>query len=158
MNNTRHAKRPVSILVADDDQDDCLLTREAFAESRIANKLNFVHDGEQLMNYLLRRHPYEDSKKYPLPGLILMDLNMPRMDGREALNEIKRHPHLRCIPVIVLTTSSSEQDIAHSYKCGVNSFITKPVTYSGLVDMAHLVGSYWLGLVELPNLTQLPEA
>lgn len=158
MNDKHHPKRSVLILVADDDQDDCLLTREAFEESQIPAELDFVHDGEQLMNYLLHRAPFEDAKKYPLPGLILMDLNMPRMDGREALTEIKQHPYLRCIPVIVLTTSGSQQDIVHSYQCGVSSFITKPVTFTGLVDMARLLGRYWLDLVELPNLNELPEA
>ena len=157
MNSNRHSNHSVRILMADDDQDDCLLTREAFEESQTATELDFVHDGEQLMNYLLHRPPFDDEKKYPLPGLILMDLNMPRMDGREALNEIKQHIHLRCIPVIVLTTSSSEQDIVRSYRCGANSFITKPVTYSGLIDIANLVGSYWLNLVALPNLNKLPE-
>lgn len=157
MNNNPHTQRRIRILVADDDQDDCLLTREAFAESHIATELDFVHDGEQLLSYLLHRPPFDDAKKYPLPGLILMDLNMPRMDGREALKEIKQHPQLRCIPVIVLSTSCSEQDVLCSYQCGANSFITKPVTFSGLVDMANRLGSYWLDLVALPNLNELPE-
>ncbi|MFN3580632.1 MAG: response regulator [Pseudomonas sp.] len=157
MNNNRPTNKSVRILVADDDHDDCLLTREAFEDSQVAPTLDFVHDGEQLMNYLLHRPPYEDAKKYPLPGLILLDLNMPRMDGREALTEIKQHPLLRRIPVIVLTTSSSEQDIAQSYQCGVNSFITKPVTYSGLVDMVNLLSRYWLDMVKLPKLTPLSE-
>lgn len=157
MNTNQHTQRRVRILVADDDQDDCLLTREAFEESQIATRLDFVHDGEQLMNYLLHRPPFEDAKKYPLPGLILMDLNMPRVDGREALTAIKQHPHLRCIPVIVLTTSCSEQDILYSYQCGASSYITKSVSYSGLVDMAKHLGSYWLDLVQLPNLNQLSE-
>lgn len=157
MNNKHHAKRPILILVADDDQDDCLLTREAFEESQVFAELDFVHDGEQLMNYLLHRPPFQDKTKYPLPGLILMDLNMPRMDGREALNKIKQHPHLRCIPLIVLSTSCSERDIIDSYKSGASSFITKPATYSGLISMADLLGSYWLELVKLPNLNQASE-
>lgn len=157
MKNDRPSNRGVRILVADDDHDDCLLTREAFEDNHVALTLDFVHDGEQLMNYLLHRSPYEDAKKYPLPGLILLDLNMPRMDGREALLEIKQHPFLRCIPLIVLTTSSSELDISQSYQGGVNSFITKPVTYSGLVDMVSLLSRYWLDMVKLPNLTPLSE-
>lgn len=141
---------PVHILIADDDQDDCLMTREAFAECRIGNPLHFVHDGEALLDYLRRHAPYDDEELYPLPGLILLDLNMPRMDGREALHAIKSDALLRCIPVVVLTTSSAEEDILRSYEMGSNSFITKPVTYTGLLEVVKSLGRYWLEIVELP--------
>jgi CheY-like chemotaxis protein len=140
----------VNILIADDDQDDCLLTREAFRECKIGNRLHFVHDGEALLDYLKRRPPYDDEQKYPMPGLILLDLNMPLKDGREALMEIKADTALRAIPVVILTTSSAEEDILVSYDLGVNSFITKPVSYSGLIETVRALARYWLDIVELP--------
>lgn len=140
----------VNILIADDDQDDCLMTREAFRECRIANRLHFVHDGEALLDYLKRRPPYDDEQRYPMPGLILLDLNMPLKDGREALIEIKADAALRVIPVVILTTSSAEEDVLRSYELGVNSFITKPVSYSGLIEVIRALGRYWLDIVELP--------
>lgn len=150
MDTLKRTMRPVHILVADDDQDDCLLMREAFDESRVSNTVSFVHNGEELIDYLLRHPPY-NSDEYPLPGLILLDLNMPLMDGREALALIKQNSHLNHIPIVVLTTSSANEDITHSYAAGVNSFICKPVTFSGLVEVAHTLGQYWLELVELPT-------
>lgn len=143
--------QPIHILVADDDQDDCLMMREAFKENRVSNPLHFVHDGEALLDYLQRRPPYDDEVRYPLPGLILLDLNMPRMDGREALQAIKSDAQLRGIPVVVLTTSSAEEDIVRSYNTGGNSFISKPVTYTGLLDVVKTLGRYWLEIVELPK-------
>ncbi|WP_373387430.1 response regulator [Pseudomonas alcaligenes] len=140
----------VDILIADDDQDDCLMTREAFRECRIANRLHFVHDGEALLDYLKRRPPYNDEQRFPMPGLILLDLNMPLKDGREALMEIKADAALRSIPVVILTTSSAEEDVLRSYDIGVNSFITKPVSYSGLIEVIRALGRYWLDIVELP--------
>lgn len=142
--------QPIHILIADDDQDDCLMTREAFQECRVSNPLHFVHDGEALLDYLQRRPPYNDDELYPLPGLILLDLNMPRMDGREALQAIKSDAQLRGIPVVILTTSSAEEDILCSYDMGGNSFITKPVTYTGLLEVVKTLGRYWLEIVELP--------
>ncbi|WJN58852.1 response regulator [Pseudomonas sp. SO81] len=139
-----------NILIADDDQDDCLMTREAFRECRIANRLHFVHDGEALLDYLKRRPPYDDEQRFPMPGLILLDLNMPLKDGREALMEIKADAALRVIPVVILTTSSAEEDVLRSYDIGVNSFITKPVSYSGLLEVIRALGRYWLDIVELP--------
>ncbi|MGZ3703112.1 MAG: response regulator, partial [Bdellovibrionota bacterium] len=118
--------RPISILVADDDADDRLMIRDALTENRLANGLNFVTDGEELMDYLLRKGKYSDPTNSPRPGLILLDLNMPRKDGREALKEIKANPNLRGIPVVVLTTSKAEEDVYRTYNLGVNSFITKP--------------------------------
>jgi len=144
--------RPISIVVADDDEEDCMLIREAMEESRLANNLHFVHDGEELMAYLLHQPPYEDSSQYPLPGLILLDLNMPRKDGREALQEIKGHPCLQRIPVVVLTTSQAEEDICRSYSLGVNSYITKPVTFASMLDIVKVLGKYWFEIVELPRL------
>jgi CheY-like chemotaxis protein len=143
---TKH-DQGITILMADDDEEDCLMAKEALRECRIVNDLRFVHDGEELMEYLRRRGPHADA---PRPGLILLDLNMPRMDGREALKEIKSDPELRVIPVIVLTTSKAEEDIVRSYQLNANSFITKPVTFGGLVDVMRDLGRYWLEIVDLP--------
>jgi CheY-like chemotaxis protein len=136
--------------MADDDEDDCMLAREALVESRLANDLHIVRDGEELMDYLYRRGKYLDSSTSPRPGLILLDLNMPRKDGREALEEIKTDPHLRHIPIVVLTTSKAEEDIYRSYDLGANSFITKPVTFASLVEVMRTIGKYWFEIVELP--------
>lgn len=141
---------PITILIADDDPEDRLLVEEAFVESRIANNLRFVEDGEQLMDYLYRRGRYADPVSSPRPGVILLDLNMPKKDGREALKEIKSDPKLRQIPVIVLTTSRAEEDIFRSYDLGVNSFITKPVTFAAMVELMKTLGKYWFEIVELP--------
>jgi len=141
---------PIAILVADDDADDRLMIEEAFEDSRLKNKLNFVEDGEQLLAYLRREGKYEDRDLYPHPGVILLDLNMPKMDGREALREMKADPALCRIPVIVLTTSEAEEDILRTYGLGVNSFITKPVTFEGLVKVVTVLCSYWIEIVALP--------
>lgn len=144
-------RQPVHILIADDDPDDCLLAREAFKECGVTNPVHFVHDGQQLMDYLTHRPPYTDSKQHPLPGLILLDLNMPLKDGREALMEIKADARLRAIPVVVMTTSSASEDIAYSYRTGGNSFITKPVSFTGLLEVVKTLGCYWLETVQLPS-------
>lgn len=143
--------KPITILLADDDEDDRLLAEDALRESRLANELRFVEDGEELMDYLLRRGSYEDPKSSPRPGLILLDLNMPRKDGREALEEIKSHASLRSIPVVVLTTSKAEEDILKTYDLGVNSFVTKPVSFDSLVELMQFLGRYWFEIVELPE-------
>jgi CheY-like chemotaxis protein len=140
----------ITILLADDDPDDRQLTRDAFAENRLANVLNTVEDGEELMEYLQRRGRYANLGDVPLPGLILLDLNMPRKDGREALKEIKADQNLRRIPIVVLTTSKAEEDILRTYDLGVNSYITKPVTFKSLVELIKLLGRYWFEVVELP--------
>lgn len=140
----------VTILMADDDEDDCMLAHEALIESRLANDLHFVKDGEELMDYLYRRGQYAAPSSAPRPGLILLDLNMPRKDGREALIQIKNDPNLRQIPVVVLTTSKAEEDIYRSYDLGANSFITKPVTFASLVEVIRTIGKYWFEIVELP--------
>ncbi len=141
---------PLTILMADDDADDRLLTQEALEESRLVNTLHFVEDGEQLMHYLHRQENYAHLRDDPLPGLILLDLNMPKKDGREALEEIKRDVTLRRIPVVVLTTSKGEEDIYRSYDLGASSYITKPVTFAALVKVIQAIGKYWFELVELP--------
>jgi CheY-like chemotaxis protein len=138
------------ILLAEDDPDDRLLTRRALKKSRLANSINAVEDGEELMQYLRHEGEYSDPDDAPRPGLILLDLNMPRMDGREALKEIKSDPELRRIPVIVLTTSEAERDILQSYDLGVNAFVTKPVTFDGLADAIQTLGDFWFQLVKLP--------
>jgi len=143
--------RAITILMADDDRDDCLLVKDAFKESRLANDLRFVEDGEELMDYLYHRGKYADIKNSPRPGLILLDLNMPRKDGREALGEIKSVHDLRSIPIVVLTTSKQEEDILRSYDVGANSYITKPVTFKELVEVMKFLGKYWLEIVELPD-------
>ena len=144
-------RHPITILLADDDEEDLQMTQEALQQNRLGNDLRFALDGEELMDYLLRRGRYADAGDSPKPGLILLDLNMPRKDGREALAEIKAHPDLRKIPVIVLTTSKAEEDIFRTYDLGVNSFITKPVTFSGLVEAMRVVSQYWFEIVELPS-------
>jgi CheY-like chemotaxis protein len=141
---------PITILIADDDPEDRMLVEDAFVESRITNDLRFVEDGEQLMDYLHRRGRYADPASSPRPGVILLDLNMPKKDGREALKEIKSDPRLRQIPVVVLTTSRAEEDIFRSYDLGVNSFVTKPVTFAAMVELMKTLGKYWFEIVELP--------
>jgi CheY-like chemotaxis protein len=144
-------RSPITILLADDDPDDCMMVKEALVESRVLNQLATVADGEELMDYLHRRGRYESLRGVPYPFVILLDLNMPRKDGREALAEIKSDPHLRKIPVVVLTTSKAEEDIYRTYDLGVNSYITKPVTFEGLVDVMRTIGRYWIEIVELPR-------
>jgi CheY-like chemotaxis protein len=144
-----HAK-PIVILLADDDEEDRMLTSDALEESRVVNDLRFVEDGEELLDYLYQRGRYADSDAAPSPGLILLDLNMPKKDGREALREIKADPKLRRIPVIVLTTSKAEEDIYRTYDLGANSFITKPVHFNALVEVMKEIGRYWIEIVELP--------
>lgn len=152
------SKYQVPILIADDDEDDRQMIKEALQESRLLNKLYFVSDGEELMNYLQHKSGFEDQNKYPLPGLILLDLNMPKKDGREALKEIKGNSNLRQIPVVVLTTSKAEEDIFRTYNSGVNSFITKPVVFTALVQIMKDLGRYWFEIVELPENHERKEA
>jgi CheY-like chemotaxis protein len=144
-------KIPITILICDDDADDRMLTQQALEDAHVANAVHFVADGEQLLDYLYQRGEYAgETGKAPRPGLILLDLNMPKMDGREALKVIKEDETLRDIPVVILSTSALDADIARSYKLGVNSFITKPVTFSGFVEAMNVLGRYWLEIVELP--------
>ena len=143
--------KPITILMADDDEDDRLLTQDALAESRVLNELHFVEDGVELFEYLERKGKFEDKNSSPRPGLILLDLNMPRMDGREALETIKANPNLKGIPVVILTTSKQEEDMVKGYNLGAASYITKPVTFDGLVDLMKTLGKYWVEFVELPT-------
>ena len=137
--------------MADDDEDGRLLTQDALAESRVLNELHFVEDGVELLEYLERKGKFEDKAVSPRPGLILLDLNMPRMDGREALEAIKGNPNLKGIPVVILTTSKQEEDMVKGYNLGAASYITKPVTFDGLVDLMKTLGKYWVEFVELPT-------
>lgn len=148
MNNR---KKPITILIADDDEDDRMFAKEALIESRLANDLRFVADGVQLMDYLHHRGEYSDPAESPRPGLILLDLNMPRKDGREALKEIKSDNELKRIPIIILTVSDADEDIYDTYNLGVNSYIEKPVTFDSLVKIMKGIGMYWFEIVELPR-------
>jgi len=143
--------KPITILLADDDEEDRMLTSDALKESRVANDLRFVTDGDELLDYLYRRGDFSSAESAPRPGLILLDLNMPRKDGREALKEIKADPELRRIPIIILTTSKAEEDIYRTYDLGANSFITKPVHFPALVEVMKEIGRYWIEIVELPT-------
>ena len=140
----------VIILYAEDDPEDRMLVEDAMDESRLANEMDFVEDGEELMDYLYRRGKYAELNDKPLPGLILLDLNMPKKDGREALEEIKNDPDLKRIPIVVLTTSKAEEDILSTYDLGVSGFIIKPVTFESLVSLLKTVSKYWFEVVEPP--------
>ena len=143
--------RAITIVMADDDAEDRMLAQEALTEARLANDLHFVEDGTELLDYLNHRGKYSDALESPSPVLILLDLNMPKMDGREALVQIKADPRLRSIPIVVLTTSKAQEDIYRSYDLGASSFITKPVTFEGLVDVMRSLKRYWFEIVELPT-------
>jgi CheY-like chemotaxis protein len=145
-----HKNFPVRIVVADDDMDDRMMIKDAFAESKLSNPIDFVEDGVQLLEYLRREGPYAELAGQPYPGFILLDLNMPRKDGRTVLKEIKNDPILHRIPIIILTTSKAEEDIIKTYNLGVNSFICKPVSFDKLVDIVKTVGHYWIEIVALP--------
>lgn len=141
------------ILLADDDPDDLDMMRRALAKNQLANELYTVGDGEELLDYLHHRGKFEPAGMSPAPALILLDLNMPKMDGREALREIKQDPKLRGIPVVVMTTSTAQQDITRAYELGCNSFISKPITLAELVDVTRVLGNYWFEIVKLPEAT-----
>ncbi len=144
-------KTSIPILVADDDMDDCEMIKEALQASRLLNEVQFVHDGEELLSFLHRQQKLSTQANNLLPGLILLDLNMPKMDGREVLKEIRKSPELQSIPIIVLTTSKAEEDIMRSYNLGANSFITKPIEFETLVQVMRDLGRYWFEIVELPD-------
>jgi CheY-like chemotaxis protein len=144
--------RPFTILLADDDEEDRELARDALQDSRLANEMKFVVDGQDLLDYLHREGRWAGpGVEAPRPGIILLDLNMPKKDGREALAEIKADESLRRIPIVVLTTSKDEADVLSTYDLGVSSFITKPVTFGGLVEVMRTWTQYWFEIVELPN-------
>ncbi|MBL8789521.1 MAG: response regulator [Rhizobiales bacterium] len=140
----------VRIVVADDDADDRMMIQDAFTESKLGNPVDFVEDGVQLLEYLRREGEYAKFAGQPFPGFILLDLNMPRKDGRTVLKEIKNDPDLHRIPIVILTTSKAEEDIIKTYNLGVNSFICKPVSFEKLVDIVKTVGHYWIEIVALP--------
>lgn len=146
----RKDSSPITILMADDDPDDRLLVKEAFEENHLLNNLETVEDGEELMDFLYRRGEFSDTTI--TPGLILLDLNMPKKSGLEALKEIKSDERLRRLPVVILTTSKAEEDIVRSYDLGVNSFIVKPVTFDSLVELIKDLNKYWFQIVEMPIL------
>ena len=141
----------IPILMADDDADDRMLTQDALYESRLKNPLYFVKDGQELLDFLYNRGAFQDREQFPRPGLILLDLNMPNISGREALQKIKQDPDLRRIPIVVLTTSQAEADIWGTYDLGANSFITKPVEFDKLVRVLQVIGEYWFTIVRLPE-------
>ncbi len=141
---------PIRILVADDDPDDRMMINDAFEEAKLGNPVDFVQDGVELMEYLRREGAYQNLKNQPYPGFILLDLNMPRKDGRTALKEIRESADLHRIPIVILTTSKAEEDIIKTYNLGVNSFICKPVSFDGLVEIVKTVGRYWIEIVALP--------
>ena len=138
------------ILMVDDDKDDCMMTEKALRKNRVINPILFLSDGEELIDYLKRKGKYSDPNTSHRPCFILLDLNMPKMDGRKALLLVKSDPEFKNIPLVVLSTSSAEEDILRSYNLGANSFITKPVNFEGLVAMMESLKHYWLEIVELP--------
>jgi CheY-like chemotaxis protein len=142
---------PMAVLLADDDEDDRLLTMDALAESKILNKLYCVADSEELMDFLYHRGKYAAPAASPRPGLLLLDLNMPKKDGTEALREIKADRQLRAIPVVILTTSQAEEDIRRLYDLGANSYISKPVSFEGLTRVIKTLTEYWFQIVKLPQ-------
>jgi len=139
------------ILMVDDDVDDCMLVRDALCEIGSAHDLRFANDGEELFEYLERRGKFAGPDRAPRPDLILLDLQMPRKNGRESLKQLKSEPAWRRIPVVVLTTSTAADDVNYAYETGVNSYVTKPTTFRTLVEAVRLITTYWLELVEPPH-------
>lgn len=144
------SNQPIRIVVADDDADDRMMIKDAFDESKLGNPVDFVEDGVELLEYLHRQGKWTHLANQPFPGFILLDLNMPRKDGRTVLKEIKESSELLRIPIVILTTSKAEEDIIRTYNLGVNSFICKPVSFDKLVDIVKTVGHYWIEIVALP--------
>lgn len=140
------------VLMADDDPDDRFMAERALMGTPLEGCLRFVEDGVELMDYLERCGRYLRPEDSPVPALILLDLNMPKMDGREVLRTLKRHPRFRVIPVVVLTTSAADEDVVSSYDLGVNAFVTKPVTFTGLRAVLKKVGQFWLEVARHPQL------
>jgi len=143
--------KPYVILLADDDPDDIEMTRRALTKSNLGLEIHTVGDGEELLDFLNHGGAYALPARSPTPSLILLDLNMPKMDGREVLAKIKSDPNLCQIPVVIMTTSSAQQDIARAYQLGCNSFISKPITLAELVDITKVLGQYWFGITKLPR-------
>ncbi|MDX1635165.1 MAG: response regulator [Marinobacter sp.] len=141
----------VPILLAEDDEDDQAIVQRAFQKARFRSPVQIVENGDQLMRYLRHEEPFEDRERYPKPGLILLDLNMPVMGGEEALAKIKADPALRHIPVVVLTTSDDQTGVNRCFELGASTFITKPVTFNGFMHVVSELQLYWFSLVELPD-------
>ncbi|NUR27277.1 MAG: response regulator [Catenulispora sp.] len=138
----------IDVLLVEDDPGDVLMTREAFEHHKLGNSLHVVDDGVEALAFLRREGPYADA---PRPGLILLDLNLPRMDGREVLAEIKSDEKLMDIPVVVLTTSSADEDIVRSYKLHANAYVTKPVTFNRFVEVVRQIDQFFVTVVTLPR-------
>ena len=156
VSGTDHDERPLTVLLADDDPDDCLLIADAFKANRFPDCLVTVSDGEELMDYLHCRGKYGRGDHLPRPRLIILDLNMPRKDGREVLREVKRDPRFKRIPIVVFTTSGEREDVNLSYELGANSFLVKPVSFDGLREVIRVFGTYWFDLAELPKPEDAP--
>jgi two-component system response regulator len=144
-------QQPIEILLVEDNPDDVELTLRAFKKNNIANRIVVVHDGEQALNFLYGRGEYSNRYKSQLPKVVLLDLKLPKKDGLEVLKCMKNDERLRLIPVVVLTSSREEQDIAKSYHLGVNSYIVKPVDFDQFVKTVQQLGLYWLLINEIPN-------
>jgi CheY-like chemotaxis protein len=140
--------RPIEVLLVEDDPGDVVLTKEAFEDNKVSNKLSIVSDGEEAMRFLRREGDYTDA---PRPDLVLLDLNLPRMDGRQVLEEIKADEALRTIPVVVLTTSEAEEDIIRSYRLHANAYVTKPVDFDRFIDVVRQIDEFFVEVVRLPN-------
>src|SRR5581483_2075803 len=143
-----HMPEPIEVLLVEDDPGDELMTREAFEDNKIKNTLHVVHDGLEALDFLYQRGPYADA---PVPDLILLDLNLPKYDGRQVLEQIKSDPDLTHIPVVVLTTSAAEEDILRSYKLHANAFVSKPVDLEQFVDAIRQIDDFFLTVVRLPR-------
>jgi two-component system, chemotaxis family, response regulator Rcp1 len=146
--------KPIEILLVEDNSEDVFLTKEVFREAGMANDLHVALDGEEAMRFLHHEEPFEAA---PTPDLVLLDLNLPKKDGREVLAEIKQDPELRRIPVIVLTTSAAERDLRDAYGHHANAYVRKPVGFTGLMEVAKAIESFWIGVVSLPPRTAILE-
>jgi len=146
----KHQKNYAPILIADDDDDDYLLARDALLENKLHNKLCRVRNGEEILDFLQNKGVFISSEDAPRPSIIILDLNMPKKDGRKALAEIKECPDLRRIPIVVMTASRAEEDIRRSYDLGANTYIRKPDNYQEMVKVFGILKSYWFETSELP--------
>jgi CheY-like chemotaxis protein len=147
MTAPRESSLPIEVLLVEDDPGDVLMTQEAFEEHKVRNKLNVVSDGEEALSYLRREGPHADA---PRPDLILLDLNLPRVDGRQVLQAIKEDPDLRRIPVVVLTTSQADEDILRSYSLHANAYVTKPVDFDSFIAVVRQIDEFFVSVVKLP--------
>ncbi|MFF5226336.1 response regulator [Dactylosporangium sp. NPDC000521] len=147
MTAPRESSLPIEVLLVEDDPGDVLMTQEAFEEHKVRNKLNVVQDGEEALAYLRREGPHADASR---PDLILLDLNLPRVDGRQVLQAIKEDPDLRRIPVVVLTTSQADEDILRSYSLHANAYVTKPVDFDSFIAVVRQIDEFFVSVVKLP--------